>query len=147
MHAERASGWEIVVPVIVVTRLRLKDPALLDEFFAAAVSAIEQAKKSDGNLGVDALADANNAWWSVSAWQDRSPMRAFVASQPHLATMDRLDRFCDEATFVEWEQDSPDLPDWQTSYQRLVAEGLVAQLSAPSPANATKAFPAPVEQR
>ena len=25
--------------------------------------------KSDGNLGADALADANNAWWSVSAWR------------------------------------------------------------------------------
>jgi hypothetical protein len=57
----------IVMPVIVVTRLRLKDPALLDEFFTAAVAAIEQAQKSTGNLGADALADANNAWWSVSA--------------------------------------------------------------------------------
>jgi len=53
------------MPVIVVTRLRLKDPALLDEFFTAAVAAIEQAQKSTGNLGADALADANNAWWSV----------------------------------------------------------------------------------
>ena len=53
------------MPVIVVTRLRLKDPALLDEFFTAAVAAIEQAQKSTGNLAPDALADTNNAWWSV----------------------------------------------------------------------------------
>jgi hypothetical protein len=38
------------MPVIVVTRLRLRDPALLDEFFTDAVAAIEQAMKSDGNL-------------------------------------------------------------------------------------------------
>jgi len=56
-----------MMPIIVVTRLRLRDPALLDEFFIAAVAAIEQAQKSDGNLGADALADANNAWWSVSS--------------------------------------------------------------------------------
>jgi len=49
------------MPVIVVTRLRLKDPALLDEFFTDAVVAIEQAQKAEGNLGADALADANNA--------------------------------------------------------------------------------------
>jgi hypothetical protein len=55
------------MPVIVVTRLRLRDPALLDEFFTDAVAAIEQATKSEGNLGTDALADANNAWWSVTA--------------------------------------------------------------------------------
>ena len=36
------------MPVIVVTRLRLRDPALLDEFFTDAVAAIEQAMKSEG---------------------------------------------------------------------------------------------------
>ena len=34
------------MPIMVVTRLRLKDPALLDEFFTDAVAAIEQAQKS-----------------------------------------------------------------------------------------------------
>ena len=132
--------------VIVVTRLRLKDPGLLDEFFVDAVAAIEQAQKSDGNLGADALADANNAWWSVSSWQGRDPMRAFVSSQPHQDIMSRLDHYCDEATFVDWEQPGAELPDWQTSYQHLVADGQVAELTSPSPANQTRAFPAPVEQ-
>ena len=92
------------MPVIVVTRLRLKDPALLDEFFTDAVAAIEQATKSEGNLGADALADANNAWWSVSAWQERGLMQAFVDSQPHLGISGRLDHYCDEATFVPGEE-------------------------------------------
>ena len=133
------------MPVIVVTRLRLKDPALLDEFFTAAVAAIEQAQKSDGNLGVGALADANNAWWSVSAWTERRPMQAFVDTQPHLDISKRLDHFCDEATFVDWEQDSPDLPDWQTSWRHVTADGKVAELTHPSDANQTRAFPPPVE--
>jgi len=55
------------MPVIDVTRLRLKDPALLDEFLTDAVAAIEQAHKPEGNLGADALADTNNAWWFVTA--------------------------------------------------------------------------------
>jgi hypothetical protein len=133
------------MPVIVVTRLRLKDPALLDEFFTDAVAAIEQAQKSEGNLGADALADADNAWWSVSAWTGRDPMRAFVGNQPHLTIKGRLDHYCDEATFVDWEQDSADLPDWQTSYQHLIADGRVASLTHPSDANQTRAFPPPVE--
>jgi hypothetical protein len=133
------------MPVIVVTRLRLKDPALLDEFFTAAVAATEQAQKSDGNLGVDALADTGNAWWSVSAWTGRPPMQAFVDTEPHWSISKRLDHFCDEATFVDWEQDSPDLPDWQTSWRHLTADGKVAQLTHPSEANQTRAFPPPVE--
>ena len=130
--------------VIVVTRLRLKDPALLDEFFTDAVAAIEQAQKAEGNLGADALADANNAWWSVSAWQERRLMEAFVARQPHLRISERLDHYCDEATFVDWEQDSPDLPDWPTSWRHLTADGQVAELTHPSDANQTRAFPPPV---
>jgi quinol monooxygenase YgiN len=134
-----------MMPVIVVTRLRLKDPAILDEFFTAAVAAIEQAQRSDGNLGADALADANNAWWSVSAWTERRPMQAFVDSEPHLNISKRLDHFCDEATFVDWEQASPDLPDWQTSWRHLTADGKVAELTQPSRANQTRAFPPPIE--
>jgi hypothetical protein len=52
--------WEFTLPVIVVTRLRLKDPALLDQFFTDAVAAIEQAQESEGNLGADALAGLTN---------------------------------------------------------------------------------------
>ena len=132
------------MPVIVVTRLRLKDPALLDEFFTDAVAAIEQATKSEGNLGADALADANDAWWSVSAWRERRLMQAYVGSEPHHAISARLDHYCDEATFVDWEQASPDLPDWQTSWRHLTADGQAAELTHPSPANLTRGFPAPV---
>ena len=132
------------MPVIVVTRLRLRDPALLDDFFTDAVAAIEQAQKSDGNLGADALADANNAWWSVSAWQDRNLMQAFVDAEPHLGIEKHLDRFCDEATFADWEQASPDLPDWQTSWRHLTADGKAAELTHPSAANQTRDFPPPV---
>ena len=133
------------MPVIVVTRLRLRDPALLDEFFTDAVAAIEQAMKSEGNLGADALADANNAWWSVSAWQERGLMRAYVDSEPHLSIRARLDHYCDEATFVDWEQPSADLPDWQTSWRHLTADGQAAELTHATAANQSLDFPPPVE--
>src|SRR6266567_3091270 len=103
--------------VIVVTRLRLKDPALLDAFFTDALTAIEQAQKSEGNLGVDTLAEANNAWWTVTAWQERRLMHSYVRTDPHRSIQSHLDRYCDEATFVDWEQDSPDLPDWPTNWR------------------------------
>jgi hypothetical protein len=130
--------------VIVVTRLRLKDPALLDDFFTDALAAIEQAQKSDGNLGVDALADANNAWWSVTSWQERRLMQSYVRTEPHRTIQSHLDRYCDEATFVDWEQDSSDLPDWPTNWRHLVADGQAAELSQPSAAHQARDFPTPV---
>src|SRR5262245_42795507 len=118
------------MPVIVVTRLRLKDHAVLDDFFTAAVALVQQAQATPGNLGVDALAEANDAWWSTTAWQDRASMRSFVNADPHLSTMARLDDWCDEATFVDWEQPGSNLPDWQTGYRRMVADGYSAPLTS-----------------
>jgi heme-degrading monooxygenase HmoA len=72
--------------VIVIARLRLRDPALFDEFFASAVAATEQAQSAEGNPGADVLADANNTYWTRTAWQERDMMHAFVGSEPHLAS-------------------------------------------------------------
>src|SRR5262249_39796430 len=85
---------EVMMAVIVVTRLRLKDPALQDDFFTDAVAALEQAQKSDGNLGVDALGDANNAWWTVTSWQERRLMHSYVRTDPHRTIQAHLDRYC-----------------------------------------------------
>jgi hypothetical protein len=135
----------VVVPVIVVTRLRLRDASVFDEFFAGAVALLEQAKGSAGNLGTDALAEANNTWWSCSAWRDHESMRAYVETDPHASTKRRLDDWCDEATFADWEQDSEALPGWQTAYQHLIADGMSATLTNASAANTTRDFPAPIE--
>ena len=131
--------------VIVVTRLRLKDPAFQDDFFTAAFAVLEQAKNSAGNLGTDALADADNVYWTLTAWRDRLLMHAFVGTEPHRSTMRHIDDWCDEATFADWDTDSPDLPDWQTSYQRIVADGQAATLTQASAAHLTRAFPEPVQ--
>jgi hypothetical protein len=132
------------MPIIVVTRLRLRDPAFFDEFFAHAVAVTEQARNSQGNLHADVLAEANNTYWTRTAWLERDLMNAFVGSEPHLSTMDRLPDWCDEATFVDWDQPSADLPDWQDGYVRLVASGQVASLTHATDAHHTRDFPAPV---
>jgi heme-degrading monooxygenase HmoA len=133
------------MPVIVVTRLRLRDAAFFDEFFASAVAAAEQAQNSQGNLGAEVLAEANNTYWTRTAWQERDLMHAFVGSEPHLSTMGRIDDWCDEATFVDWDQPGADMPGWQDSYGRLIADGQVASLTNASAAHHARDFPAPVE--
>jgi hypothetical protein len=133
-----------VVAIAAVTRLRLADPAVLDDFFAAAVAVLEQAKGSAGCLGSDAIAEANDVWWTVTIWRDRDAMAAFVAAEPHQGTMAHLDQWCDEASFVDWEQDTAELPTWQNSYDRLIAGGQVAPLTNPSPDNEARSFPPPV---
>ena len=132
------------MPIVVVTRLRLRDPTYFDEFFAAAVAVIEQARDSEGNLAADVLAEANNTYWTRTVWRARDVMSAFVGHEPHLHTMEHIDEWCDEATFVDWEQDGEDLPDWQDGYQRLLATGQAGKLTSPTAAHDSRDFPAPV---
>ena len=130
--------------VIVVTRLRLRDPAFFDEFLASAIAVTEQARAAAGNLGADVLAEANNTYWTRTTWQDRGSMHAFRSGEPHLSTMGRLDDWCDEATFIDWDQADGGLPDWHDSYRRLLESGHVASLTYGSPAHHARDFPAPV---
>jgi hypothetical protein len=55
------------MPIIVVARLRLREPSLLDEFFSDAAAVLEPVQQSEGNLGADALADAQEVGWDVTA--------------------------------------------------------------------------------
>ena len=132
------------MPVIVVTRLRLRDPAFFGEFFASAVAVVEQAQATHGNLSADVLAEANNTYWTRTAWQARAEMDSFVGSEPHLSTMGRIDDWCDEATFVDWEQPDAGVLDWQDGYRRLVATGQAASLTHGTAAHRSRDFPAPV---
>jgi hypothetical protein len=138
-----ARGTRRTMAVIVETRLRLRDPAFFDDFLASAVAVVEQAKNSHGNLGADVLVDANNTYWTRRAWQDRHLMEAFVGTEPHRSTFDRIDDWCDEATFVDWEQAGENLADWQESYECLLTYGQVAALTTPSDAHHIRAFPRP----
>ena len=132
------------MPVIVVTRLRLRDPAFFADFFASAIAVTEQAQRSEGNLGADVLAEANNTYWTRTAWRDRTVMDAFVGTEPHLRTMGHIDEWCDEATFADWDQADGELPDWQEGHARIIAVGQPASLTSATDAHRTRDFPFPV---
>jgi heme-degrading monooxygenase HmoA len=131
------------MPRLVVTRLRLRDPQFFDDFVAAAVAIVDQAKSSEGNLAAEVLAEAHNTYWTGTAWRDENAMRSFMRHEPHLSTMGRIDEWCDEATFVNWDQGDAQLPTWEAAYARLCRDGHVVQLPHETAENRTRAFPAP----
>jgi heme-degrading monooxygenase HmoA len=135
------------VAMTVVTRLRLRDPRYFDDFFASAVAAVEQAESSEGNLGAEVLAEAHSTYWTRTCWENEEAMRLFMLAEPHRSTMDRIDEWCDEATFVNWQQTEAALPDWDIAYERLISHGHVVDLPDASPDNAERAFPPPSQSQ
>ena len=102
-----------------------------------------QARSAPGNLGVELLRDAANTYWTCTAWQDESAMRAFMMAEPHRSAMGKLAGWCNEASVVHWNQDTADLPDWIEAHRRMASEGRRSRVRHPTEAHEGFRIPAP----
>ncbi len=112
----------------------------------AAAAAMRQANSTSGNCGTDVLPDANDVYRTQAVWNDRGSLLKFKTAAPHLGMMGSLDSWCDEASFVEWEQSTPQMPEWPVAHDRLVRDGRSPTLGRPSPDHEARSFPPIVER-
>ena len=133
------------MPLISVTRLRVRSFRYMPGFLWYTLRSNRQAKRADGNLGVGLLNDAHSTFWTRTAWVDESAMRAFMLAPPHSIAMVKLLDWCDEAYLVHWTQESAELPDWREAHRRLVAEGRRSKVRHPSPAHEAFQIPPPAK--
>lgn len=124
--------------LISVTRLRLRSPRYLLPFFWDAILTQFQAQRAPGNLKLSTHREPPLAFWTLTAWDSADSMRKYMTSGAHRKAMPKLMEWCDEASVLSWEQDSPDLPDWETAMQRMAEQGRCTKLPHPSPAQAAK---------
>lgn len=123
------------MPLISVTRLRLRSYRYLLPFSFYSALSTWQAKRAPGNLGVSLLIDVNKTFWTRTVWQDEMCLHNFVRAGFHRRVMPKLLDWADEASTVHWEQETPKLPDWYEAHQRMVREGFRGKLKYPSPAH------------
>ena len=95
---------------------------------------------------MSALNDANNTFWTRSAWKDEAAMKAFMTSGAHLVAMKKLPRWCDEAAVVHWVQSEASLPDWKEAHRRLQKEGRSSKVLFPSAAHEAFEIPPPARK-
>lgn len=128
---------------ISVTRLRLRSAWYLPKFFWHAIPCNIQARKAQGNLGLELLRDAKLAFWTKTAWKDEASMRAYILAGAHGKAMRAFADMVDEGCTVHWEQETAQLPSWQEGHKRLQASGHVSRVRYPSPGHATRQIPPP----
>lgn len=131
------------MPIVSVTRLRLRSIRFLPLFFFHAQRVIAQIRKSEGHLGGAVKSDDNLTYWTITVWRDDIAMRAFAASGAHRSAMPHLHDWCSEAGVVHWVQDDASLPDWPEAVRRLREEGRATKLRLPSPNHAGLNYTAP----
>ena len=120
------------MPVVSVTRLRLRSVRFLPAFLFHAIRSQLQSKRAAGNISTQVLNDANLAFWTLTVWRDKEAMRAYMISGAHKTAMPKLMEWCDEAAMADWTQDSATPPSWADAHQRLIADGRRSKVRQPS---------------
>ena len=111
------------MPVISITRLRVRSWAYLPPFAVQTLRSAFQAARSDGNLAMNLLREPGNTFWTCTSWSSEAAMKAFMHAKPHGPTMRRLLEWCDEAALVHWTQEELELPTWKRRHKRIQKMG------------------------
>lgn len=133
------------MPVVSVTRLRVRSWRYVVPFIWFSIRAYRQAKAAEGNLGASLLRDARNAFWTCTLWKTEAAMKTFMLSGAHRLAMPKLLEWCDEAALVHWSQESERKPDWLEAHRRIQHEGRRSKVNHPSPAHEKYEIPIPVK--
>jgi hypothetical protein len=120
------------MPLMAVTRLRIRSYRFLVPFAWQAWRSFRQAKQAPGSFGVKVRAAEGLAFWTLTAWQDDAAMHAYRRARPHRDAMPKLLEWCDEAAVAHWHQASAELPGWDTAERRLAESGRVSTVNHPS---------------
>lgn len=131
------------MPVISITRLRIRSWRFIPGFAFYAVQTRQQALKAHGNRGLDLLRQPGNVFWTATAWDTEADAKRYMISGAHGKAMPHLMHWCDEASVVRWTQETTDLPTWPEAHRRMVAEGRRSKVLHPSPAHDRFEIPAP----
>ena len=135
------------MPLISITRLRVRSWRYLPAFLIAALRSALQARRARGNLAVSVLKEARNTFWTRSLWTDEAAMKNFMVSGAHRTIMPHLLEWCDEASVARWTQDSAQQPTWEEVYQRMQRDGRISKVNHPSEAHRRFEIPAPKVRR
>jgi hypothetical protein len=131
------------MPLVSITRLRVRSWRYLLPFIVYAMRSSRQAKRAEGNLRVSLLRDANNTYWTRTVWANEAAMKSFMLAGAHGEVMRKLLEWCDEAAVVHWLQESDQQPSWQEAHRRLQQDGRRSKVNHPSPAQESYSIPAP----
>jgi hypothetical protein len=135
------------MPVVSITRLRVRSLRFLPAFIVTALRIGNQARVADGSLSVKVLRDRRNTFWTCTCWESEIAMRKFMLANPHGPAMRKLLEWCDEAALVHWTQLGAELPSWEEAHRRIQHEGRPSKVNHPTPAHVSHSIPPPAPGR
>lgn len=128
---------------ISATRLRVRSVIYLPAFMRANNASVKELLKTKGLIAGKELIDKGLTFWTVTLWAADADMKSFRSSDAHRKAMQRLPDWCNEASYVHWQQEDAVVPAWNTIHEKMVTEGKMSKVRNPSARQTEKLFPSP----
>ena len=132
------------MPLISVTRLRVRSAWFLPEFFIYAMRSSRQAQRSPGFLMGRLVNDARRTFWTITVWDDEKSMREYRGTAAHGKAMPKLAKWCDEASVVHWAEQNARIPDITEAHARMQEQGRASRVDHPSPEHLSRRIALPI---
>jgi hypothetical protein len=132
-----------VVPVVSITRLRLRNWRFFPRFAILTWNAARQAITAPRFLGGAILADRQLTFWTMTMWTDEAALRGYMLAGAHQRAMPHLVDWCDEASVARWDLEETSLPSWSAADMRMRQTGRPSRVRHPSDAHTDLAFRSP----
>jgi hypothetical protein len=124
--------------LVSVTRLHLKSNRYLPDFVWHTATTAWQIINIQGFVGGRLIQDDHGGYWTVTMWENKQAMLDYRNSGAHRRVMPLLQKWCDEAVLVHWEQPDRSLPSMEEAYLHILENGYFARLTNPSTSHLEK---------
>lgn len=108
------------MPILAITRLRLRTVWLLPRFLQRNAAILRQAAVSPGFLRGAVLPEPTLVFWTTTLWESPDALRGYVLGEPHRAAMSMLAGFASESRTVQLPHAGA-LPAWPDAHRLLAA--------------------------
>ena len=115
-----------------ITRLRVRSIGFMPLFTLHAMRSAAQTMKSEGIVDFSTRVEDPFTHWTKTVWKDEPSMKSFRNSGAHQLAMRILSEICSEASYTRWQQETPDIPDWEQAHESMLKNGKLSKLKQPS---------------
>ncbi|WP_354641072.1 DUF3291 domain-containing protein [Kitasatospora camelliae] len=105
---------------VMASELRLRRLRDVPRFLTASMAILRQTRKAPGAVGVTLrAAPLKRTFWTLSAWESREAINAFVRAEPHRSLMVGLRPAMAGSVFTFWQAAGGPPPTWAEADRRI----------------------------
>jgi hypothetical protein len=120
------------MPVVSVTRIRIRSWRFMVPFTIYSMRAVHQIRRSPGFLGGWVGRSRGGGMWTVTVWTDEAAMKNYRDHDAHKAAMPGMLDWGDEGSMARYEQAGTQAPTAAEARDALAARGRTSKVRYPT---------------